>query len=84
MALTTKEVIDIFVVVHFNMNYTTSVFDLTYTITRTSILTASDLVDKMILLESSILMQSNTTGQMYLYNFAQSTVGIVSNLIPKY
>jgi hypothetical protein len=65
------------------MNYTSSTFDMTYNVSKFTIFTPNDAINKMFLMNSLALMQSTVNGTMYIYNSATYTVGTVDNLIPK-
>jgi hypothetical protein len=65
------------------MNYASSTFDLSYNIMRSMIFSSPDRISKLFLSNSLLLMQSNTTGTMHLYNVAAGGMGIVDAAIPK-
>lgn len=65
------------------MNYTTSTYQLVYSLTKSSVFNLTTTIDKMMILYSLLLMQSNSTGTIYFYDVASQKMGIVDNLIPK-
>lgn len=84
VSLSTREVFNLTVLVKFTMNYTTSIFDMTYSINQISILNASSRINTFLLTNNILLMQSNSTGAMYLYNVGTSSLGTVKTNIPTY
>ena len=50
---------------------------------RSTIFNSPDRINKLLLTNSLILMQSNSTGTMYLYSITALSMGIVDAAIPK-
>lgn len=83
VALSTGQILNLTLDLNYTINYSSSAFDFSYTIFRSTIYISSERINNLFVSNSIVLMQSNLTGTIYLYNLNIPSIGIVDAIIPK-